>query len=173
MQKEELKAIQIPLKEKYKQEPESALVTLRAKSSLGDGISCKIDTGRELIKAGLHPATGGDGSLACSGDMLLEALCACAGVTLGAVSTSMGIQVRGGQISAEGDLDFRGTLGVSKDAPVGFKEIRLRFEVDCDADEEALATLLKLTERYCVVFQTLANPGSLRASIHNSSSQGN
>lgn len=170
MLKEDLKAIQTPLKEKYKQEPESALITLKAKSSLEDGISCKVDTGRELVKAGLHPATGGDGSLACSGDMLLEALCACAGVTLGAVSTSLGINVRSGIISAEGDLDFRGTLGVSKDAPVGFKEIRLRFELDCDADQDMLATLLKLTERYCVVFQTLANPASLKASIHNSSS---
>lgn len=169
MLKDDLKAIQAPLKEKYRQEPESALITLRAKSSLEDGVSCKIDTGRELIKAGLHPATGGDGTLACSGDMLLEALCACAGVTLGAVSTSLGIQVRSGTVTAEGDIDFRGTLGVSKEVPVGFTEIRLRFDIDCDADQDTLATLLKLTERYCVVFQTLANPAGLKASIHNSS----
>lgn len=168
MLKDHLKAIQAPLKEKYRQEPESALITLSAKSSLADGISCKIDTGRELVKAGLHPATGGDGSLACSGDMLLEALCACAGVTLGAVSTSMGISVKNCTVSAEGDIDFRGTLGVSKEVPVGFKEIRLRFDIDSDADPDTLATLLKLTERYCVVFQTLANPASLKASIHNS-----
>lgn len=171
MLKDDLKAVQAPLKEKYRQEPESALVTLKAKSSLEDGIACKVDTGRELLKAGLHPATGGDGLLACSGDMLLEALCACAGVTLGAVSTSMGIHVRRGTVSAEGDIDFRGTLGVSKEAPVGFREIRLNFEIDCDADPETLATLLKLTERYCVVFQTLAGPASLKSSILNSSSQ--
>jgi len=150
----QLKAMQEPLKEKYRNDPESALITLRAEGR-ASGLSCKVETGKALIEAGLHPATGGDGTAACSGDMLLEALVACAGVTLRAVATSIGIDLREAKVLAEGDLDFRGTLGVSKDAPVGFAKIRLRFEVDTDASEEQTATLLKLTERYCVVLQTL------------------
>src|SRR5579864_4272810 len=153
-----LRNIQAPIKEKYRERPESALIQLRAQGSLDDpsGLSCSVETGRALVKAGLHPATGGDGALVCSGDMLLQALVACAGVTLRAVATSTGIAVRGGSVLAEGDLDFRGTLGVDRAAPVGFKTIRLRFELDTDAPAEALATLQKLTERYCVVYQTLA-----------------
>ncbi|NUR31357.1 MAG: OsmC family protein [Catenulispora sp.] len=159
MDTEELRATQAPLKEQYRERPDSALVTLRAAAELdGLGISCKVETGRAIVEAGLHPATGGDGTLACSGDMLLEALVACAGVTLRAVATSLGLTVRGGRVRAEGDLDFRGTLAVSKDAPVGFRAIRLSFELDTDADEEQVATLKKLTERYCVVFQTLRTP---------------
>lgn len=159
MDTEELRAAQAPLKEQYRERPDSALVTLRAAAELdGLGISCKVETGRAIVEAGLHPATGGDGTLACSGDMLLEALVACAGVTLRAVATSLGLTVRGGRVRAEGDLDFRGTLAVSKDAPVGFRAIRLSFELDTDADEEQVATLKKLTERYCVVFQTLRTP---------------
>ncbi|HKR07197.1 MAG TPA: OsmC family protein [Bacteroidia bacterium] len=157
MNTEELKKLQSPLKEKYKSEPGAALITLKAESHLGEGISCKIESGKAMVEAGLHPATGGTGGLACSGDMLLEALAACAGVTLKAVATSIGIHVRGGTIYTEGDLDFRGTLGVSKEAPVGFKAIRLTFNLDCDAGEEQLNNLLRLTERYCVVFQTLKN----------------
>jgi uncharacterized OsmC-like protein len=157
MEGEELRAIQAPLKERYRKEPEAARVTLAASGTLGEGVSCSVQTGRALAEAGLHPASGGDGSLLCSGDMLLEALVACAGVTLRAVATSLGISVESGQVRAEGDLDFRGTLAVDHDAPVGFEAIRLSFELDTDADEEELATLLKLTERYCVVFQTLAN----------------
>jgi uncharacterized OsmC-like protein len=159
MDTEELRATQAPLKDKYREQPESALITLHADAELdGLGISCKVETGRAVVEAGLHPATGGDGSLACSGDMLLEALAACAGVTLRAVATSLGLEVRGGRVRAEGDLDFRGTLAVAKDAPVGFRAIRLSFELDTDASEEQLATLKKLTERYCVVFQTLRTP---------------
>jgi uncharacterized OsmC-like protein len=150
----QLKAVQEPLKEKYRNDPRSALITLRAEGH-ASGLSCKVETGKALIEAGLHPATGGDGTAACSGDMLLEALVACAGVTLRAVATSIGIDLRDAKVLAEGDLDFRGTLGVSKDAPVGFAKIRLQFEVDTDASEEQTATLLKLTERYCVVLQTL------------------
>jgi uncharacterized OsmC-like protein len=157
MNAEELKKLQSPLKEKYKAEPAAALITLKAESRLGEGISCKIETGTALVEAGLHPATGGSGGLACSGDMLLEALAACAGVTLKAVATSIGIPVKGGTIYAEGDLDFRGTLGVSKETPAGFKAIRLKFTLDCDASEEQLNNLLRLTERYCVVLQTLKN----------------
>jgi uncharacterized OsmC-like protein len=153
---DELRALQQPLKDRYRSDPQSAVVVLRARGSLdADAVSCKVETGRALKTAGLHPATGGDGTLACSGDMLLEALVACAGVTLRAVSTSLGIAVRGGTVSAEGDLDFRGTLGVSKEAPVGFRAIRLRFALDTDASADQLATLFKLTERYCVVYQTL------------------
>jgi uncharacterized OsmC-like protein len=151
-----LKAIQAPLKERYRDEPEAAVVTLSATGELGEGVSCSVRTGRAIAEAGLHPASGGDGSLLCSGDMLLEALAACAGVTLRAVATSLGIEVRGGTVRAEGDLDFRGTLAVDRDAPVGFRSIRLAFELDADADEDELATLLKLTERYCVVLQTIA-----------------
>lgn len=158
MNADELRALQAPLKARYRDEPTAARVTLRARGSLGgEGVTCKVDTGRALVEAGLHPATGGDGSFACSGDMLLEALAGCAGVTLRAVATALGIPVRGGSVTAEGDLDFRGTLGVSKEAPVGFEAIRLRFDLDTDATPEQLATLLKLTERYCVVYQTLRN----------------
>jgi uncharacterized OsmC-like protein len=157
--------VQEPLKDAYRQDPTQAVVTLRARGELGDeGISCSVDTGRALAVAGLHPATGGDGSLLCSGDMLLEALVACAGVTLRAVATSLGIPINGGTVHAEGDLDFRGTLAVGREAPVGFTSIRLSFELDSDASEEQIATLLRLTERYCVVFQTLAHPIPVSAS---------
>jgi uncharacterized OsmC-like protein len=150
-----LSAVQGPLKQQYRDNPESAVVTLKASGHLGDGVSCSLDTGRAMAAAGLHPAAGGDGSQLCSGDMLLGALAACAGVTLSAVAASLGIDVRGGTISAEGELDFRGTLAVDKEAPVGFREIRLTFELDTDADAEQLATLERLTERYCVVLQTI------------------
>ncbi len=150
-----LKALQAPLKQQYRDRPESALLTLRAEGRLGDGITCRVETGRALVEAGLHPATGGDGLAACSGDMLLEALVACAGVTLRAVATAIGVELRDGRVRAEGDLDFRGTLGVAKDAPVGFRDIRLSFELDTDASDDQLAQLLRLTERYCVVYQTL------------------
>ena len=160
-----LRALQQPLKDTYREDPAAAAVTLTAQGELGaEGVSCSVETGRALAVAGLHPATGGDGSLACSGDMLLQALVACAGVTLRAVATSMGIEVTGGTVRAEGDLDFRGTLGVAKDAPVGFSAIRLAFELDTEASEEQLATLLRLTERYCVVYQTLAHPVQVSAS---------
>lgn len=152
---DELRAIQAPLKEQYRSAPETALVTLRAEGSIGEGISCTVRTHPGPTTAGLHPATGGDGSLACSGDMLLQALAACSGVTLKAVATALGIELRGGTVHVEGDLDFRGTLGVSREAPVGFSEIRLRFDLDTDASEERLASLMRLTERYCVVYQTL------------------
>jgi uncharacterized OsmC-like protein len=165
MDREELRAVQAPLKERYAEEPEAALVTLRASGNLGEGVSCSVDTGRALAEAGLHPASGGDGSLLCSGDMLLEALVACAGVTLRAVATSLGIEVEAGTVRAEGELDFRGTLAVDRDAPVGFRSIRLSFDLDTEASEAELATLLKLTERYCVVFQTLSTPPELTASI--------
>jgi uncharacterized OsmC-like protein len=165
MDREGLKAAQAPLKERYHQEPEAAVVTLKASGSLGEGISCSVDTGRALAEAGLHPASGGDGTQLCSGDMLLEALVACAGVTLRAVATSLGIQVESGTLRAEGELDFRGTLAVDRDAPVGFRTIRLCFDLDTDASEEELDTLLKLTERYCVVFQTLSTPPELSASV--------
>ncbi|QEX18826.1 peroxiredoxin [Hypericibacter terrae] len=159
MQAEELKAIQAPLKERYRGSPEAALLTLKAEGRLDElGVACKVETGRGLIEAGLHPATGGTGLQACSGDMLLEALAACAGVTLKAVATALGIDIREGRVQVEGDLDFRGTLGVSKEAPVGFRAIRVAFALDTDADEEKLASLLKLTERYCVVYQTLRTP---------------
>jgi uncharacterized OsmC-like protein len=155
MKPEELRSLQAPLKEKYKNDPGSAFVTLKAEGKIGENISCKVDTGKTLIESGLHPATGGDGSFACSGDMLLEALAACTGVTLNAVATAMGINLKNGIIKVEGDLDFRGTLGVSKDAPVGFKKIRVKFELDSDEPEEKIAKLISLTERYCVVMQTL------------------
>ena len=155
MNSEELRNLQAPLKEKYREQPDVAVITLKAQGKIGEGISCKVDTGRALVEAGLHPATGGDGMLACSGDLLLEALVACAGVTLRAVSTAIGVDVRDGTVKAEGDLDFRGTLGVSKEAPVGFKAIRLSFILDCDATEEQMHSIAKLTERYCVVYQTL------------------
>lgn len=155
MTKNELRALQAPLKDKYRAAPESAVITLRAEGKLGEGVTCRVETGKALVEAGLHPATGGDGLAACSGDMLLEALAACAGVTLRAVATALEVNVRGGMVHAEGDLDFRGTLGVAKDAPVGFRQIRLRFELDTEATEEQLANLIRLTERYCVVYQTL------------------
>ena len=158
MNADELKAMQAPLKQKYKDEPAAAVVTLRAESQSTDGLSCKVSTGKSIVEAGLHPATGGDGSLACSGDMLLEALVACAGVTLRAVATAIGVNLRGATVAAEGDLDFRGTLGVAKDAPVGFRDIRLRFTLDTDAPDDQRATLIRLTERYCVVLQTLRQP---------------
>jgi uncharacterized OsmC-like protein len=154
----ELKSLQAPIKDRYRSEPKSALVTLRAAGKIGEGVTCNVQTGKALIEAGLHPATGGNGLAACSGDMLLESLVACAGVTLHAVATALEIPLRDATIRAEGDLDFRGTLGVSKEVPVGFQDIRLRFELDTDATEEQIATLLKLTERYCVVYQTLAHP---------------
>jgi uncharacterized OsmC-like protein len=163
--RDELRAVQAPLKERYASEPEAALVTLSASGTLGENVSCAVQTGRALAEAGLHPATGGDGSLLCSGDMLLEALVACAGVTLQAVATSLGIAVASGTVRAEGDLDFRGTLAVDRDAPVGFEAIRLSFELDTEADEAQLATLRKLTERYCVVYQTLAASPELTSSF--------
>jgi uncharacterized OsmC-like protein len=155
MDAESLRELQAPLKERYRAEPGAALVTLRAEARLGEGVSCRVETGRALVEAGLHPATGGTGELACSGDMLLEALAACAGVTLRAVATALSIPVPEGRLRAEGDLDFRGTLGVSKEAPVGFRAIRLSLELDTPAEPEQLRTLLRLTERYCVVYQTL------------------
>jgi uncharacterized OsmC-like protein len=165
MDRDALRAVQAPLKERYRKEPEAAVVTLRASGTLGEGITCSVQNGRAVAEAGLHPASGGDGLSLCSGDMLLEALVACAGVTLGAVATSIGVEVRAGHVTAEGDLDFRGTLGVSKEAPVGFRAIRLAFELDTDAGEEELETLLRLTERYCVVYQTLATGPGLSASV--------
>jgi uncharacterized OsmC-like protein len=166
MQPTELRALQAPLKARYREEPEAALVTLTARGALGDeAIACKVDTGRALAVAGLHPATGGDGSLLCSGDMLLEALVACAGVTLKAVATALEVPLRGGEVTAEGTLDFRGTLGVARDAPVGFVEIRLRFALDTDAAPAQIEKLLALTERYCVVLQTLRTPPRLTAEI--------
>lgn len=161
-----LRLLQAPLKDRYRNEPEAAVITLRARGQLGtEAISCKVETGKALVEAGLHPATGGDGSLACSGDMLLEALVACAGVTLNAVATALGVEIRSGSVSAEGDLDFRGTLGVDKGAPVGFGDIRLRFDLDTDATAEQQATLLKLTERYCVILQTLRKAPPVTANL--------
>jgi uncharacterized OsmC-like protein len=164
MNADELRSLQAPIKDRYRQQPETALVTLRAEGRIAEGITCKVETGKALVEAGLHPATGGDGLSACSGDMLLQALVGCAGVTLGAVATALGIQLRDATIRAEGDLDFRGTLGVSKEVPVGFKEIRLQFDLDTDATEEKLASLLRLTERYCVVYQTLSQPAKIEVS---------
>ncbi len=166
MDVEALRALQAPLKSQYRENPGSARLTLRASGELGsEAIACKVETGRAIVEAGLHPKTGGSGLLACSGDMLLEALVACAGVTLSAVATALGMPVRGGRVSAEGDLDFRGTLGVAKDAPVGFSDIRLRFELDTDAAPDQLQKLLSLTERYCVVLQTLRSAPKTTASI--------
>lgn len=161
MNADDLRSIQVPLKERYRESPAAALITLRAQGHIGEGVSCKLETGKALVAAGLHPATGGTGQTACSGDMLLEALVACAGVTLSAVATALGIELRDASIQAEGDLDFRGTLGVSKEVPVGFQNIRLEFKLDTDASEEQLATLQRLTERYCVVYQTLSHPPSI------------
>ena len=164
MTNDELRAVQAPLKERYRAEPGAALVTLRAQGRIGEGITCRVETGKALVEVGLHPATGGTGLSACSGNMLLEALAACAGVTMSAVATSIGIDIRDGIVNAEGDLDFRGTLGVSREVPVGFQRIRLTFELETDALEEQLATLMRLTERYCVVFQTLRNPPEILVS---------
>jgi uncharacterized OsmC-like protein len=169
MDAEAIRTLQAPLKARYREDPASAGVTLTAEGRVGaEGIACKVDTGRALIEAGLHPASGGTGLQACSGDMLLEALVACAGVTLRAVAVALGIEVRDGTIRAEGDLDFRGTLGVDKEAPVGFRAVRLRFEVETDADDERLATLLKLTERYCVVYQSLSQPVPVTTELQRS-----
>jgi len=161
MNAEELRSLQAPLKAQYRERPETAFVTLRAQGRVGDNITCKIETGKARAEAGLHPATGGDGLSACSADMLLEALVGCAGVTLRAVATALSVPLRGATIQAEGDLDFRGTLGVSKDVPVGFKQIRLHVDLDTDATEDQVATLLRLTERYCVVYQTLSQPAKI------------
>lgn len=161
MNSDALKKLQAPLKDRYREDASSAFVTLKAEGRIGEGISCKIDSGRALIEVGLHPATGGEGLLACSGDLLLEALVACAGVTLRAVSTAKGIEIKDGIVKAEGDLDFRGTLGVSKDVPVGFKAIRLSFIINSEASPEQLEAIMKLTERYCVVYQTLAKGVSI------------
>ncbi len=163
-ERDDLRAAQQPLKDRYREEPDSARITLRAEGTLGEGVSCSVATGAAMAEAGLHPATGGDGLSVCSGDMLLQALVACAGVTLRAVATSLDIRVTAGTVRAEGDLDFRGTLAVSKEVPVGFSAIRLRFHLDSDASDEQLQTLMRLTERYCVVYQTLASPPTLSAS---------
>lgn len=165
MDTEQLKAMQAPLKQRYREQPQAAQVTLTARGRIGEGITCKLETGRAMAQAGLHPATGGDGLSLCSGDMLLEALVACAGVTLNAVATAIGVELRDALISAEGDLDFRGTLAVSKDAPVGFQAIRLNFDLDSDAPREQLESLINLTERYCVVYQTLAQAPQLVVSF--------
>ena len=165
MNAEQLRALQAPIKERYKSEPSTAVVTLRAEGRIGEGIACRVDTGRALVEAGLHPASGGSGLQACSGDMLLEALVACAGVTLKAVATALGLALRDAKVLAEGDLDFRGTLGVAKDAPVGFREIRLAFHIDSDATQEQLRKLIELTERYCVVLQTLRKSPPVTISI--------
>ena len=165
MDREQLRALQAPLKERYRDEPDAALVTLAATATLGEGVSCSVHTARAIAVAGLHPATGGDGSQLCSGDMLLEALAACAGVTLRAVATALGISVTSGTVRAEGDLDFRGTLGVDREAPVGFSAVRLAFALDTDTDAEQLAKLQELTERYCVVYQTLANAPTLTTTL--------
>jgi uncharacterized OsmC-like protein len=167
MKSEDLRALQAPLKEKYRTEPGAAKVTLRAGARLGEGVSCSVTTGRALVEAGLHPATGGDGLSVCSGDMLLEALAACAGVTMKAVATALGITKMEGRVDAEGDLDFRGTLGVSKDVPVGFQAIRVNFALETDATPEQLDSLLRLTERYCVVYQTLSRTPALTISSRN------
>ncbi|HVN82341.1 MAG TPA: OsmC family protein [Terriglobia bacterium] len=164
MNAEQLRELQAPLKERYRNEPEAARVTLIARGRLGAGITCKVETGKRLVQAGLHPATGGDGSAACSGDMLLEALVACAGVTLRAVAASIGVVIHGGTITAEGDLDFRGTLAVNKEVPVGFEAIRLSFQLETSANPEQLETLIKLTERYCVIYQTLRRGPALTVS---------
>ena len=165
MRADDLKALQAPFKQRYRDAPETALITLKAEGEIGEGVVCSVQTGKALVEAGLHPATGGDGLHACSGDMLLEALVACAGVTLNAVATALEIPLRAGKVYAEGDLDFRGTLGVAKDAPVGFRDIRLFFELDTDASADQLATLQKLTERYCVVYQTLRQPPAVEVRL--------
>ena len=171
MDKEQLREIQAPIKERYREDPAAGLVTLSATGTLSDGVSCSIHSGQALAEAGLHPASGGDGTLLCSGDMLLEALAACAGVTVRAVATSLGIDLTGGTVTAEGDLDFRGTLAVDREAPVGFSSIRLRFDLESDAEDEDLATLLKLTERYCVVLQTLTTGPALSSSLRRTGAE--
>ncbi len=165
MNTEELRAVQTPLKERYRSEPGAALITLKAEGRIGEQVTCSVQTGKRLVEAGLHPATGGPGTFACSGDMLLEALVACAGVTMAAVATAIGVELRGGTVRAEGDLDFRGTLGVAKEVPVGFQQIRLSFDLDTDASAEQLATLHRLTERYCVVYQTLRQSPAIEVSL--------
>ena len=168
MNSESLKNLQAPLKEKYRAQPESAIITLKAEGKIGEGISCNVSTAKAMVEAGLHPATGGTGMLACSGDMLLQALVACAGVTLQAVTTAIGVEITGGKITAEGDLDFKGTLGVSKEVPVGFKNIRLRFDLESDATDEQMASVKKLTERYCVVYQTITKGVSIETEYKTS-----
>src|SRR5690606_27047637 len=165
MHSAELKLIQAPLKEQYREDPSSAIITLKATGKIGEGISCKVETGKAIVEAGLHPATGGSGMLACSGDMLLEALVACAGVTLNAVATAIEVVIKNGTVTAEGDLDFKGTLGVSKEVPVGFKSIRLQFNIESDAAPDKIETLLKLTERYCVVYQTLKSGVDVKTTL--------
>jgi uncharacterized OsmC-like protein len=165
MDADSLKAVQAPIKQRYRDEPTAAVVTLRAEGEIGEGLSCSVATARAMVEAGLHPATGGTGQQACSGDMLLEALVACAGVTLNAVATALGLRLRGARLSAEGDLDFRGTLGVAKDAPVGFRDIRLTFDLDGDLSDEERANLIRLTERYCVVYQTLRQPPPIAVAV--------
>ena len=167
MDADALKALQAPIKARYRDDPDAAVVTLVAEGDIGEGLSCSVATSRAMIEAGLHPASGGTGMQACSGDMLLEALVACAGVTLNAVATALALPVRGARVKAEGDLDFRGTLGVAREAPVGFRDIRLTFEVDGDLDEEQRATLLKLTERYCVVYQTLKSSPPIAVTLNS------
>ena len=164
MDADSLKAMQAPIKQRYREQPEAAVVTLKAEGAIGENLSCSVATGRAMVEAGLHPATGGSGLQACSGDMLLEALVACAGVTLNAVATAIGLELRGARVRAEGDLDFRGTLGVAKDAPVGFRDIRLAFDLDGDFSDEERANLIRLTERYCVVYQTLRQPPPITVS---------
>jgi len=171
MNANELRSLQTPLKERYRETPDAALITLHAQARLGEGVSCKIETHKALVTAGLHPATGGTGQLACSGDMLLEALVACAGVTLSAVATALGIEIRDATLRAEGEIDFRGTLGVSKEVPVGFQNIRLDVTLDTDASAEQLDTLLRLTERYCVVYQTLSHPPTMSIARASTASQ--
>jgi len=172
MNADDLRSLQAPLKELYRADPAVALITLRARGRIGEGITCNVDTGKSVVEAGLHPATGGSGMAACSGDMLLEALAACAGVTLSAVATSIGVKINDGYVTAEGDLDFRGTLGVSKEVPIGFQRIRLRFDLETDASDEQLNTLFRLTERYCVVYQTLRGSPEIKIS-HRSTSGAN
>lgn len=163
-----IRAMQAPLKEKYRKDPTAAVITLKASGRIGEGLTCKVDTGKSLVEAGLHPATGGNGMAACSGDMLLEALAACAGVTMNSVATAIDVELEDAVITAEGDLDFRGTLGVSKEAPVGFKEIRLHYDLTTQATDDEIATLLKLTERYCVVYQTLRTAMEIEITHHKS-----
>ena len=164
MNADDLRSLQAPLKELYRADPAAALITLKARGRIGEGITCNVDTGKSVVEAGLHPATGGSGMAACSGDMLLEALAACAGVTLSAVATSIGVKINDGYVTAEGDLDFRGTLGVSKEVPIGFQRIRLLFDLETDASDEQLNTLFRLTERYCVVYQTLRGSPEIKIS---------
>jgi uncharacterized OsmC-like protein len=172
MKTDELRALQAPLKARYREEPGAALITLKAQGKLGEGVTCRVETGRALVEAGLHSATGGTGMAVCSGDLLLEALVACAGVTLSAVATAIGVEIRDGTVRAEGLLDFRGTLGVGKDVPVGFQQIALHFELDTDATDEQLATLMRLTERYCVVYQTLQHPPEIHVTPHRELASG-